>query len=166
MMKPPKTVRQCDCDWRAGGRGQGRPEADNPGQPPKERGPGKRTRFFLRLFQSCGILHHGDRVARHQVVASGQGARDPWQSGKLASNEFVTLGPVVSSDREHVCHGWPPTWQTGKVILAAHEFVKCLSRSPWILSAGKTSDTLFRQAAAAKKTLRDVEDPESNPTRL
>jgi hypothetical protein len=56
--------------------------------------------------------------------------------------------------------------QTGKVILAADEPVKCLSRGPWILSAGKFRTPCFGQAAAAKKTLRDVENSGSDPTRL
>src|SRR5438132_237173 len=40
--------------------------------------------------------------------------REPWQSGKLAFNEFATLIGADSSVSKHVCHGWPPTWQTGK----------------------------------------------------
>jgi hypothetical protein len=71
------------CDWRAGGRGQGRPEADNAGQPRKETRPWQTQASFLRLFPSCSsrapyprppcCSQHGQRVT--VLVRSMQVAR-------------------------------------------------------------------------------------------
>jgi hypothetical protein len=42
--------------------------------------------------------------------------RDPWQTGKLAINELITWIVVRLSIARHVCHAWPRTWQTGKLV--------------------------------------------------
>src|SRR5437899_6736742 len=42
--------------------------------------------------------------------------RDPWQTGKLAINEFITWIAARVSIARHVCHAWPRTWQTGKLV--------------------------------------------------